>query len=638
MNGEVVVDVEASTQGPESDVRTIFNKVKRPVKLKFQDVVYKVKSPKGSRNPFKKKSSSSSSSSQPLERVILKGVSGVVRPGEMLAMLGPSGSGKTTLLTALGGRLGGNLRGTISYNGQPFSNQTKRKTGFVTQDDVLYAHLTVLETLIYTALLRLPNTMTKEQKIVQVEAVIVQLGLTRCKNSIIGGPILRGVSGGERKRVSIGQEMLIDPSLLFLDEPTSGLDSTTAQRIVSILSELAHRGRTIVMTIHQPSSRLFYMFHKVLLLSEGNPLYFGNGAQVMDYFESVGYAPSLAMNPADFLLDLANGVGPDEAEDQLIVKEKLIVAYKNNIANKVKEEMMQEEGENEGHLEGKEGSKVKGEWPTTWFQQFIVLLKRGLKERKHQSFDILKIAEIFLVALLAGLLWWQSNVTHLQDQIGLLYFTSGFWGFFPLFEAIFTFPPERMILAKERSSGMYRLSSYFMARMVSDLPMELILPTIFVVITYWMAGLEPSISSFVYYLFSLLLTILVAQGLGLALGALVMDLKSATTLGSVIMLTFLLAGGFYVQHIPAFISWIKYFSICSYNYKLLLGSQYKEGETYPCGYEGRVCYVADFPSIRNVGLGGQVGSAVALMVMFVCYRLIAYVALMRIGVTKNKIK
>ncbi|XP_074311063.1 ABC transporter G family member 9-like [Silene latifolia] len=628
MNGDVV-DVEAQRDVPESNGHAILKMAKRPVTLKFQDVVYKVKSPKRKTISLKKESQSES-----LERVILKGVSGVVRPSEMLAMLGPSGSGKTTLLTALGGRLGGNLKGSISYNGKPFSKQTKRNTGFVTQDDVLYAHLTVTETLVYTALLRLPNTMTKDEKIRQAEGVIVQLGLTRCKSSIVGGHHLRGVSGGERKRVSIGQEMLIDPSLLFLDEPTSGLDSTTAQRIVSTLSELANGGRTVVMTIHQPSSRLFYMFHKVMLLSEGNALYFGNGAQVMDYFESVGYAPSVAMNPADFLLDLANGVGPDETEDHVIVKEKLIVSYKNKLANKVKEELEEEEDKDGVVCEGNDPYKGE-EWPTTWWQQFSVLLKRGLKERKHESFDMLKIAEIVLVALLAGLLWWQSKISNLQDQIGLLYFTSGFWGFFPLFEAIFTFPPERMILSKERSSGMYRLSSYFMARMASDLPMELVLPTIFVFITYWMAGLEPTVTSFLHYLFTLLLTILVAQGLGLALGALVMDLKSATTLGSVIMLTFLLAGGFYVQHIPKFISWIKYVSTSNYNYKLLLGSQYQIGETYPCG-NGKECLVADFPSIKNVGLDGQVNSVIALVVMFVAYRLIAYVALMRIGVTKNK--
>lgn len=267
----------------------------------FADVVYKVKTPKEGCLRQKRKSSE--------EKVILNGVTGIVCPGEMLAMLGPSGSGKTTLLTALGGRLGGRrLTGQITYNNKPFSNALKRNIGFVTQDDVMYAHLTVTETLVFTALLRLPKSYTKEEKIGQAEAVISQLGLTKCRDSIIGGKSRRGVSGGERKRVSIGQEMLINPSLLFLDEPTSGLDSTTAQRIVQKLWELADQGRkTIVMTIHQPSSRLFYMFHKVMLLSEGKPVYFGEGGGVMEYFASIDFAPAMAMNPADFLLDLANG-------------------------------------------------------------------------------------------------------------------------------------------------------------------------------------------------------------------------------------------------------------------------------------------------------------------------------------------
>lgn len=138
--------------------------------------------------------------------------------------------------------------------------------------------------------------------------VAAELGLTRCGNSIIGGPLLRGISGGERKRVSIGQEMLVNPSLLLVDEPTSGLDSTTAQRIVATLRWVARGGRTVVTTIHQPSSRLFRMFDKVVVLSEGSPIYSGGAARAMDYFASIGYEPGFNfVNPADFLLDLANG-------------------------------------------------------------------------------------------------------------------------------------------------------------------------------------------------------------------------------------------------------------------------------------------------------------------------------------------
>ncbi|KAI7731693.1 LOW QUALITY PROTEIN: hypothetical protein M8C21_022446, partial [Ambrosia artemisiifolia] len=489
----------------------------------FQEVVYSIDIKK--QGCLKKNKNKS-----PIEKQILKGM---VLPGELLAMLGPSGSGKTTLLTALGGRLGGQLGGTITYNGKPFSSIIKRNTGFVSQDDVLYPHLTVTETLVFTALLRLPNSLTSQQKIRHAEDVINQLGLTRCKNSIIGGQSLRGVSGGERKRVSIGQEMLINPSLLLLDEPTSGLDSTTAQQIVSTLWELARGGRTVVMTIHQPSSRLFYMFHKILLLSEGNSMFFGKGSEVMSYFERIGFSPLVAMNPSDFLLDLAN-------------------AYKLNLADTVKAETLEFEEQVDDLLD----LKKPEQWSTTWLQQFIILLRRDLKERKHESFDVLKITQ----------------------ATGLLYVYVEYWGFIPLFQAIFTFPQEREMIAKERSSGMYRLSSYFLSRTIGDLPMELVLPTFFCIITYWMGGLKHNLGSFLYALVTLLLSVLISQGLGLAIGALVMDLKLATMLAS-----------------------------------LLIVSQYEKDQTYQCG--SQTCLVADFPTIKNIGLDGQVASFVALVIM-----------------------
>ncbi|PIA30704.1 hypothetical protein AQUCO_05400065v1 [Aquilegia coerulea] len=615
-----MVDLESQTQSHDQKAPDIFKKANRPVTLKFEDVVYKVE--------IKKEGCLGGKGSKSTERSILKGITGSVLPGEMLAMLGPSGSGKTTLLTALGGRLGGKLEGSVMYNGKPFSNAMKRNMGFVTQDDVLYPHLTVTETLFFTALLRLPNTLTNQEKAMHAEEVISQLGLTKCKDSIIGGPFERGISGGERKRVSIGQEMLINPSLLLLDEPTSGLDSTTAQRIVSTLWELASGGRTVVMTIHQPSSRLFYMFHKVLLLSDGNPLYLGKGDGVMDYFSSIGYSPLVAMNPADFLLDLSNGVSSGESEeDNVSVKQDLASAYKSNLADRLKGEVKEIDSQVTDIVDDKQFAR----WSTTWWQQFTVLLKRGVKERKHESFSGLKIGQVVVVAFLAGLLWWQSKMSNLQDQVGLLFFYSGFWGFFPLFQAIFTFPQERMMLTKERSSGMYRLSSYFMSRVIGDLPMELVLPTIFVIITYFMAGLKPTPGHFFETLFVLLLSVMVAQGLGLALGALVMDLKAATTLGSVIMLTFLLAGGYYVQHVPGFIAWTKYISLSHYTFKLLLMAQYSSYETYPCG-PNLSCPVESFPMIKMVGLDHKGLGLMALFIMLVGYRLIAYLALMRVGV------
>ncbi|PIN21771.1 Transporter, ABC superfamily (Breast cancer resistance protein) [Handroanthus impetiginosus] len=561
-----MVNMEAQTQalGGESDL-AIFKKVNCPVTLKFENVVYTVKI--NEHGGLLKKNSSSE------EKTILKGITGVVRPGEMLALLGPSGGGKTTLLTALGGRLT-TQSGTITYNGKPFSNGIKRKTGFVTQDDVLYPHLTVTETLVYTALLRLPTSdFSKEQKVQHAEAVINQLGLSRCRNSIIGGPGLRGISGGERKRVSIGQEMLINPSMLFLDEPTSGLDSTTAQRIVSTILELAKGGKTILMTIHQPSSKLFYMFHKVILLSDGNPLYHGNGSDVLDYFSSIGFSPSVSMNPADFLLDLAN--------DEAAIKQILVSAYNDNLSERVKAELF-DHNYRESDVDDDKLKKLN-RWPNTWWEQFSVLFNRGLKERKYDTFSAIKIAQVLIVAILSGLLWWQSDRDHLQDQIGIFYFSSGFWSFYPMFEAIFTFPQERLMLEKERSSGTYRLSSFFMALTMGDLPTQLVLPTIYYTLTYWMAGLKPTPYSFLSGLFVTLYSVLCSQGLGLAIGAVVMDLKLATVLGSVVALVFQLTSGYFVGNVPSFINWTKYISITQYTFKLLLGTQYSPGETYRCG-------------------------------------------------------
>ncbi|CDP00551.1 unnamed protein product [Coffea canephora] len=626
---------QSPDENQTSPVRySILRQSLRPVTLKFEDVAYTLSLRGTGGGCF------SSSHPKPT-RAILNGVSGIVRPGELLAMLGPSGSGKTTLLTALAGRLSGKVSGTITYNGLPFSSSMKRKTGFVSQDDVLYAHLTVLETLTYTAFLRLPNKLSRNEKIEQVELIIMELGLNRCRNGMIGGPLLRGVSGGERKRVTIGQEMLVNPSLLLLDEPTSGLDSTTAQRIIATLRWLARGGRTVITTLHQPSSRMYTMFDKVLVLSEGYPIYSGSASLVMEYFASIGYMPGFNfVNPADFLLDLANGVvlgtrqddrtefpgRPDHHDEKSSIRQFLVSSYKKILYPSLKDEM-QRRSQDPVNSRGATGSKSsENQWTTTWWLQFKVLLSRGLKERKHESYSGLRIFQVMSVSILSGLLWWHSGTIHIQDQVGLLFFFSIFWGFFPMFNAVFAFPQEQPMLTRERSSGMYRLSSYYFARTVGDLPMELVLPTIFVIVTYWMSGLKPSLVTFVLTLLIILFNVLVSQGFGLALGAILMDLKQATTLSSVMMLVFLLASGYYIRHIPPFIAWLKYISFSHYSYKLLLAVQYSNNELYQCGV-GVHCRVMDNPAIKFLGIENLGMDVAALAVMLIGYRLLAYIAL-----------
>lgn len=603
-----------------------------PIILKFEEVVYKVK--------LEQKGLCWGTRWNSREKTILNGITGIVCPGEILAMLGPSGSGKTTLLSALGGRLNGKLSGKITYNSQPFSGAIKRRTGFVAQDDILYPHLTVTETLVFTALLRLPKSLTSSEKTQHVERIISELGLTRCQNSLIGGPLFRGISGGEKKRVSIGQEMLINPSLLLLDEPTSGLDSTTAQRILTTVKRLATGGRTVVTTIHQPSSRLYHMFDKVVLLSDGSPIYYGPASTALDYFSSIGFSTPISVNPADLLLDLANGIPPDfkqttdqgenTEKEQKSVKEALISAYEENISTRLKAELCSLDVNNFNYISAKNDMKPE-QWCTSWWYQFRVLLRRGLRERRYDAFNRLRIFQVISVAVLGGLLWWNTPTSHIEDRTALLFFFSVFWGFYPLYNAVFTFPQERAMLIKERSSGMYRLSSYFLARTIGDLPLELALPTAFVFIIYWMGGLKPDPSTFILSLLVVLYNVLVSQSLGLAIGAILMDIKQATTLASVTTLVFLIAGGYYIQQIPPFIVWLKYLSYSYYCYKLLLGVQYNEDDYYECS-KGVLCRVMDFPAVKSVGLN-HLGIDISIMaLMLVGYRLIAYMALHRVRV------
>ncbi|CAN1306275.1 ABC transporter G family member 14 [Linum perenne] len=597
-----------------------------PITLKFEEVVYRVK--------LEDKGLCSGGNRSSKEKTILNGITGLVCPGEILAMLGPSGSGKTTLLTALGGRLHGKLSGKITYNGQPFSGAIKRRTGFVAQDDVLYPHLTVTETLMFTALLRLPKTLTWEEKAQHVEQVLVELGLTRCRNSMIGGPLFRGISGGEKKRLSIGQEMLINPSLLLLDEPTSGLDSTTAQRILTTIKRLASGGRTVVTTIHQPSSRLYHMFDKVVLLSEGSPIYYGPASAALDYFSSIGFSTSITINPADLLLDLANAQngseqGENTEKEQKLVRETLISGYEKNISTTLKAELCNLDISNFSYTKDTPANINSEEWSTSWWHQFKVLLQRGLRERRFESFNRLRIFQVISVAILGGLLWWQTPTSHIEDRIALLFFFSVFWGFYPLYNAVFTFPQERRMLIKERASGMYHLSTYFLSRTIGDLPMELALPTAFVCIIYWMGGLKPDPMTFILSLIVVLYSVLVSQSLGLAIGAILMDIKQATTLASVTTLVFLIAGGYYVQQIPPFIVWLKYLSYSYYCYKLLLGVQYKEDDYYECS-KGVLCRVGDYPAIKSMGLDNLWMDVCIMALMLVGYRLIAYLALHRV--------
>ncbi len=240
---------------------------------------------------------------------ILKGLEGCVLPGTMLAIIGGSGAGKSTLLDILARRKTmGEITGEVLYNGVPSSqlrNLLLRVSGYVTQEDVLKETLTVRETLMFQAELRLdPRLFSEKDRIARVDKVLADLGLTHRADSRIGNEAKRGLSGGEKKRVAIGVQLVTDPSVLYLDEPTSGLDAYNSLSVVRLLRQLAEKGKTVVATVHQPRSTMYDLFDRLLVLDQGRAVYQGPAQEAAAYFSRLGFRVPNHVSPADYVIDV----------------------------------------------------------------------------------------------------------------------------------------------------------------------------------------------------------------------------------------------------------------------------------------------------------------------------------------------
>lgn len=268
------------------------------------------------------------------EMTILNNVSGYANPGELLVLMGSSGAGKTTLLNILCNRMAKdtNVRfdGKITANGKDIKDfRFKDYIGYVTQEDVMMPTMTCRESLAFAATLKIPAPKTYIDKL--VHEMLEHLRLTKVADSIIGSHIRKGISGGERKRVAIGIELISEPSIMFLDEPTSGLDSYTAGIVVDLLLEEARKGRTIITTLHQPSAEIYKKFHKLILMMEGNIVYQGYAKESRHYFQELGFKTPNFVNPPDYYMELLHIRSRDKKSEIEIEKlETLCNAYKEN--------------------------------------------------------------------------------------------------------------------------------------------------------------------------------------------------------------------------------------------------------------------------------------------------------------------
>jgi ABC-type multidrug transport system ATPase subunit len=241
---------------------------------------------------------------------ILSAANGFVEAGQVVALMGPSGSGKTTLLNVLAHRTTANtqIQGEVMINNERASLTAMRNlSSYVEQEDALIGSLTVKETINFAARLALPSWVTKKERIERVNDLLDAFGIQRQANALVGTPIRKGISGGQKRRLSVASQLIADPRILFLDEPTSGLDSTASFEVMNYIKRIAVQHRLIVVaSIHQPSTATFALFDQLMLLSGGKTCYFGPMAGLKDYFDSISHPIPAYTNPAEFLLELVN--------------------------------------------------------------------------------------------------------------------------------------------------------------------------------------------------------------------------------------------------------------------------------------------------------------------------------------------
>ncbi|KAH9992457.1 hypothetical protein BJV77DRAFT_1060460 [Russula vinacea] len=502
------------------------------------------------------------------DKIILDGISGRVEPGQLLGILGPSGAGKTTLIEVLANKnKTGYTSGSVRFPSDPSRERRPPRIGFVPQQDVLPAMLTVNEALLFAARLRLPEYVTDAEKRQRVDDVIEQLGLSHVRDSRIGGrsSLARGISGGEMRRVSIGLELVSSPDVLILDEPTSGLDSVSAAKVVSVLHALAHDAdnpTAVIATIHQPSSQIYRVFDRIVLLANGHALYEGPGGyEPAEYFAAQGSPCAPGYNVADHLLDLAHMPPPalplpqQQQDSPSFDKESRAVVIDSTVNDRG-------------------GALKKLSSPTSaaaFLTQLEVLSGREWKVlRRDRTFFLAHIVVSALLGLFVGGLYWKTNdtIAGFQSRVGSLFFLGSLIAFSSL-SALHNVLATRPLFVRERSNAYYNPTAWLLVRLLFDVIPLRVIPTILVsTITYWMAGLAPHAANFFKYLLILVLYTICMALFNFLLGSAISDGGLAILLSAITGLYQMTFAGFFVHlnSIPQVLRWLQW--MCPLKYAL----------------------------------------------------------------------
>ncbi|CAG7868009.1 unnamed protein product [Brassica rapa] len=503
---------------------------------------------------------------------LLNGVNGCGEPNRILAIMGPSGSGKSTLLDALAGRLAGN----VVMSGKVLVNGKKRRLDFgtsayVTQEDVLLGTLTVRESIAYSAHLRLPSKLSRKEISDIVEATITDMGLQECSDRTIGNWHMRGISGGEKKRLSIALEVLTKPCLLFLDEPTSGLDSASAFFVIQILRNIASNGKTVISSIHQPSGEVFALFDDLLLLSGGETVYFGEAKFATKFFGEAGFPCPSRRNPSDHFLRCVNsdfdGITATVVESRRIhdssfslyqetsntldpfdnmptaeIRTRLVRKFKCSEYAVASRARIQEITSIKGLVTERNNASQ-----TSWWKQLRVLTQRSfINMSRDLGYYWIRIGVYILLSICVGSVFFNvgRNHTNVMNTAACGGFMAGFMTIMSI-GGFQSFIEEMKVFSRERLNGHYGVAVYTVSNFLSSLPFIILMCLGTTSITNYMVKFQPSASHFFYSCLDLISAIATVESCMMMIASMVPNFLMGVIIGAGYIGVMILSAGFF---------------------------------------------------------------------------------------------
>lgn len=578
-------------------------------------------------------------------RDLISNITGDVQQGEMVALMGPSGCGKTTLLNVLARRQaasGAKVEGESYVNGVKIDSASfGRITSYVEQEDALIGSLTVRETLKFAADLSLPSSVKKSQRIERIQTLIEAFGIQNQANTLVGTPIRKGISGGQKRRVSVASQLITCPKILFLDEPTSGLDSTASFEVMSYAKELARANNIIIIaSIHQPSTTTFQLFDKLLLLSSGRTCYFGPLSDLDGYFRSIGHPIPGSTNPAEFLLDV---VSSDFGNAKGVAQER-VQAIQQRWTDSEEEANVMRRVADRTRLIEKNGDKVDMEdiaRPGSIRITAALLHRSFIKSYRDVVAYGIRIVMYLGLAIMMGTVWLRLHPSQesIQPFVNAIFFGSAFMSFMAV-AYVPAFLEDRTNFVKERANGLYGATPFMISNFLIGLPFLFIISMLFSIISYWLSNFRPNGEAFMTWVMWIFLDLVAAESLVVFATSIFPNFVIALALVAFANGLWMSVGGFLVT--PTILNpfWKYVFHYIDYQAYVFQGMMVNEfaNRNYSCGTSCQCMYITDLADqcqIRGTGVlatygyaTGRTGKWAGILVGIIAvYRLFGWIAL-----------